>query len=393
MSITVDVSKHSLNKHSEYLCGDTVEMLKTEKSDVMILADGMGSGVQASILSTLTAKILGSMFAQGAKLEECVETVVNTLPVEKVRQVAYSTFTILQIFNNGEVYLVNYDNPPVIYLKSGVPADLPVTTRVISGQKIRECRFMVEKGDTLILVSDGVTHAGTGRSAYPFGWQWRQAAAYAAEVCGHSASAVRIAVSLTDRCRELYEGNPDDDTTVVCVRIIEAQKVHIMTGPPRDADMDPVITREFMEDPDAKKIVSGGTTATIVSREIGKLLTISLDYMDPDIPPTANMEGVDLVTEGILTLRRVVELLEKYRKLALPSAAFFRELDRKNAASVMAKMLIEECTDLTMFIGTAVNSAYQNPDLPIDLGIRQALTKRLVNAMRGLGKRVTVKYY
>lgn len=119
MGVTVDVTFKSLNKYSEILCGDTVECLKTEDSDVIILADGMGSGVKANILSTLTAKILGTMFLNGATLEECVETIVQTLPICQTRQVAYATFSILQIFNNGEVYLVEYDNPRCIFLRCG----------------------------------------------------------------------------------------------------------------------------------------------------------------------------------------------------------------------------------------------------------------------------------
>ena len=164
MGVTVDVTFKSLNKYSEILCGDTVECLKTEDSDVIILADGMGSGVKANILSTLTAKILGTMFLNGATLEECVETIVQTLPICQTRQVAYATFSILQIFNNGEVYLVEYDNPRCIFLRCGHVVELQKYKRLVKDKEISECRFQVQKGDALVLVSDGVTHAGVGKS-------------------------------------------------------------------------------------------------------------------------------------------------------------------------------------------------------------------------------------
>ena len=105
MSVTLDVSYKSLHKYHEELCGDKVEILKTDNADIIILAGGMGSGVKANILATLTSKILGTMFLNGAGIEECVQTIVKTLPICKVRQVAYSTFSILQIFNTGEAYL------------------------------------------------------------------------------------------------------------------------------------------------------------------------------------------------------------------------------------------------------------------------------------------------
>ena len=114
MGITVDVAYKSLNKYTEILCGDKVELLQTEDSNIMILADGMGSGVKANILSTLTSKILGTMFLNGATLEECVDTISETLPICQVRQVAYSTFSILQVYHNGDANLVEYDNPGCI---------------------------------------------------------------------------------------------------------------------------------------------------------------------------------------------------------------------------------------------------------------------------------------
>ena len=140
MGVTVDVTFKSLNKYSEILCGDTVECLKTEDSDVIILADGMGSGVKANILSTLTAKILGTMFLNGATLEECVETIVQTLPICQTRQVAYATFSILQIFNNGEVYLVEYDNPRCIFLRCGHVVELRILVSGEAGPAVR-CTF------------------------------------------------------------------------------------------------------------------------------------------------------------------------------------------------------------------------------------------------------------
>ena len=134
MEVSVETCWKSLNKIHEELCGDKVEILKTEDSDVVILADGMGSGVKANILATLTSKILRTMFQKGAPIEQGVETIARTLPICQVRQVAYSTFSILQIFHNGEAYLVEYDNPGCIFVRDGKLMDIPYTVREISGQ-------------------------------------------------------------------------------------------------------------------------------------------------------------------------------------------------------------------------------------------------------------------
>lgn len=237
MGITVDVAYKSLNKYTEILCGDKVELLQTEDSNIMILADGMGSGVKANILSTLTSKILGTMFLNGATLEECVDTISETLPICQVRQVAYSTFSILQVYHNGDAYLVEYDNPGCIFIRDGKLMQIPKNVRVMQGKEINEYRFKVKKGDALILMSDGTIHAGVGE-LLNFGWLWQDIADYAVRQYPLTVSAMRLAASISRACDELYQFRPGDDTTVACMRIIDSKPVHLMTGPARNPEDD-----------------------------------------------------------------------------------------------------------------------------------------------------------
>ena len=392
MGVTVDVAYKSLNKFTEILCGDRVEILKTIDSDIMILADGMGSGVKANILSTLTSKILGTMFLNGATLDECVDTIVETLPVCQVRGVAYSTFSILQVFHNGDAYLVEFDNPGCIFIRDGKLMEIPTNLREIDGTKINEFRFKVKKGDALILMRDGTIHAGVGQ-LLNFGWLWEDIASYAVKEYGKTVSATRLATAICHACDELYMFRPGDDTTVACMRIIDSKPVHLMTGPASNAQDDEKMVADFMSDSSAKTIVCGGTSSTIVSRVLNKRLDVSMDYVDPDIPPIAYMEGIDLVTEGVLTLNRTLQLLRRYVKKESVAEDFFMELDKPNGGSMVAKMIIEDCTEIHMYVGKAMNSAYQNPGLPFDLGIRQNLVEQLKNTLEEMGKPVTVTYY
>ncbi|KEZ91142.1 SpoIIE family protein phosphatase [Lacrimispora celerecrescens] len=393
MGVTVDVAYTSLNKFKEVLCGDKVELLQTEDSNIMILADGMGSGVKANILATMTSKILGTMFLNGATLEECVETIVETLPVCQVRQVAYSTFSILQVFHDGEAYLVEFDNPGCIFIRDGNLVSIPRNVRVIRDKKINEYRFKVKKGDALILMSDGTIHAGVGK-LLNFGWLWEDVASYAVKQYRLTISAARLATTLTGACDELYQHRPGDDTTVAVMRIIDRKPVHLMTGPPKKPEDDCVMVYDFLSGDDtAKKVVCGGTSANIVSRVTEKELSVSLNYDDPDIPPIAYIEGIELVTEGVLTLNKVLKLLRRYVKNESVTEEFFLELDKPNGASMVAKMIIEDCTELQLYVGMAINSAYQNPGLPFDLGIRQNLVEQLKHVVEEMGKRVTVTYY
>jgi len=393
MGITVDVAYKSLNKFGEVLCGDKVELLQTGDSNIMILADGMGSGVKANILATLTSKILGTMFLNGATLDECVETIVQTLPICQVRQVAYATFSILQVFSSGEAYLVEFDNPSCIFIRNGVLMPIPRNIREVEGKKINEYRFQVQRGDALLLMSDGTIHAGVGQ-LLNFGWVWEDIAKYAVKQYPRTISAMRLATAVSQACDELYQSRPGDDTTVACMRIIHSKPVHLMTGPAQNPEEDEQMVQNFMAgDEMTRHIVCGGTSATILARVLKRNLDVSMDYVDPEIPPIAYIDGVELVTEGVLTLNRVIRLLKLYAKNETVSESFFMELDKRNGASMVAKMLVEDCTELHLYVGKAINSAYQNPDLPFDLGIRQNLVEQLKHAVEEIGKQVTVTYY
>lgn len=391
MGVSIDVAWKSLNKHQEELCGDKVEVLKTDDSDIVILADGMGSGVKANILATLTSKILGTMLHEGAALESCVETVARTLPICKVRKVAYATFSILQIFHSGEAYLVEFDNPSCVFIRDGKLINYPYETREIEGKKIHEYRFTVKKNDCFVLMSDGVIYAGAGAILDLEGWTWDAMAEYTLKCTKQTLSASRLAVMLSQACSELYEEKPGDDTTVAVARVIERRIVNIFTGPPAKKEDDERLMHDFMHT-EGKKVVSGGTSANIAARVLGKEIVTKADTSSPDVPPMASIDGIDLVTEGVITLGKSLKLLKKYVRDEF-DAEFFDELDADNGASRLAKLLIEECTELNLFVGTAVNAAHKETALNFDLSMRQNLVDQLVRTAEEMGKTVKVMYY
>lgn len=390
MSVCVDIAWKSLNKHNEELCGDKVEVLHTEDSDIVILADGMGSGVKANILATLTSKILGTMFLNGAEIESCVETIARTLPICQVRKVAYATFSILQISHDGSAYLVEFDNPSCVFVRDRQIVDYPYEERFIEDKKIREYRFQVQINDCFVLMSDGVIYAGVGE-LLNFGWTWKDMAQYTLKCTRETLSASRLAAMLSQACYDLYGEKPGDDTTVAVVRVIERRVVNIFTGPPTDKEDDEQLVSDFMKC-EGKKVVCGGTSANIAARVLKKEIVTSVNYADPSVPPTASIEGLDLVTEGVLTLGKALGILRKYEQDEFDEE-FFNELDADNGASKLAKLLIEECTDLNLFVGKALNPAHQNSNLPFDLSVRMNLVEQLKDCAEKLGKTVKVKYY
>lgn len=393
MEIKVDMAYKSLNKNEEELCGDKVEILHTDNSHILILADGMGSGVKANILATMTSKILGTMFLRGIPLEECVETIAETLPVCRVRQMAYATFSILQVYDDGTAYLVEFDNPGCIFIRDGEIMKIPEQFRMIDNRRINEYHFKVKPGDASVLISDGAINAGVGE-LLNFGWNWDSVAKYAQREYKKTISAMHLAAAISQACDDLYQYRPGDDTTVAVLRIGEKKLVNLMTGPAQCQEDDEGMVTDFMADENAVKVVCGGTSANIVARVLEKEINVAFTgEIDPNIPPTASIEGIDLVTEGVVTMNRVLKLLEQYTRDDEIDEAFFIELDKPNGASMLAKLLIEQCTDLHLFVGKAVNAAYQNTELPFQLGVRQKLVDQIEDVLKRLGKGVSVRYY
>lgn len=387
-NLCTDIGYRSLNKYGEQLCGDHIDMVESDNDTIIVLADGLGSGVKANILSTLTAKIISTMMSEGMSIEDCVATIAATLPVCSERQVAYSTFTIIRIRGGEEAEIIQYDNPRMIFLRGGKNYDYPVETMTIGGKSICRSKLSLCDGDLLIAVSDGALHAGVGRELN-FGWERSNIIDFMETLADGGFTAKTLTTILLEECNRLYGGKPGDDTTVCTVRIRKREPMNLMFGPPvnRD-DQQRMISLFFAKE--GKHIVCGGTTSTIVAKYLNKPLRPELNYSDPDIPPTASIEGVDLVTEGVITINRVVEYAKDY---LMGNEAYSQWSAKQDGASRIARLLFEEATDINLFVGRAINPAHQNPDLPISFNIKMRLTEELESCLKKMGKRVRVSYF
>ncbi|ACL76636.1 SpoIIE family protein phosphatase [Ruminiclostridium cellulolyticum] len=389
MSLYIDVSYESINKYNEELCGDKVEIIRSPDSVVVVLADGLGSGVKANILATLTSKIIGTIMSNGLDIEEAVNTVAKTLPVCKERGVAYSTFSIIQIFNNGEGYLAEFDSPSVIRLRKGKVMNLETESRVVNDKLIKEARFKVSPDDLFVMISDGVIHAGIGQTLN-LGWQWDNVCEYIQKTYKKDASSKTLAKLLLSACDNLYVHEPGDDTTVVTLKAKKPVKLNLMIGPPVDSSRDEEIVSRFIEN-EGKKVVCGGTTSHIVARVLGKEIKTSIEYFNPAVPPTAEIEGINLTTEGVLTLRKTLDLL---KTCVSPESSMgdMLKLNKKDGASRLAKMLLEESTSIYFFVGRAMNPAHQNPEFPLNMGMKFKLVEELAELLTHTGKHISIEY-
>lgn len=388
-SLCVDIGYKSINHEGEQLCGDHVDVIEHgENSTVIVLADGLGSGVKACILSTLTSRIISTMLAEGLSLEECVSTIAATLPICSVRGVAYSTFTILHLIENETVEIIQYDNPDVIFIRNGEIFHYPKQELNIDNKKILKSVIKLQENDCMVAMSDGCPHAGIGR-AFNFGWKWEDIADFMKTVYIASHTAKNLATMLVDECNKRYGKRPGDDATVCVVKVRKREPMNVLFGPPRNRDdCDRMMSLFFSKE--GKHIICGGTTASIAAKYLGKEVKTSLNFESADIPPVAEIEGVDLVTEGVITMSRVIE----YAKDALGKNELYEHWAfKRDGASMICRMLFEEATDINFFVGRAVNPAHQNPDLPITFNIKMNLVEELSACLRQMGKRVKVCYF
>lgn len=388
-NLCADIGWKSINREGEQLCGDHIDIIEqNENSTVVVLADGLGSGVKASILSTLTSKIISTMMAEGLKIEECVSTIAATLPICSVRGVAYSTFTIIHIINNTTAELIQYDNPHIILLRDGENYDYHKKELNIDGKKIYKSVIHLREDDVFVAMSDGCPHAGIGL-AFNFGWKREEIIDFMRAITPIGYTAKTLATMLVDECNKQYDYKPGDDATACVIRIRKRVPMNVLFGPPRNRDdCDRMMSLFFSKE--GKHIICGGTTSSIAAKYLGKPLKASLVFESEDVPPTAEIEGVDLVTEGVITVSKVIE----YAKDALSdNEKYGHWCYKRDGASLMCRLLFEEATDINFFVGRAVNPAHQNPELPINFNIKMNLVDELSNCLKQMGKRVKVSYF
>ena len=390
MRHVVECAWKSLNKHGEELCGDSVIVRSGADSFLAVLSDGLGSGVKANILSTLTAEIAAHLFDAGSSVEEVMQTLLETLPECSVRKLAYATFSVLTVKNGCEASLVEFDSPPLILVRDHALFDLPVEMREVNGRMIREARFDLLKNDCMVMISDGYEHAGLG-GIYRLGWGWENIALAVQRFVNTGVDAFKLTQALSRTCLKLYDDKPGDDSTVISMRVRPSVSVSILTGPPANKDLDAFAVSR-LEAAEGPKIICGGSTSQMAARVLVEELQV--DWIPPkkrtgDVPgkkkgspPTARLKGMDLVTEGILTLGQTVELLHQAQSVDdLPRDA--------DAATRLARYLLA-ADDILLIVGSAINPN-QVADIIRGESMRMVYIRELVQDLKQRNKQVTIE--
>ncbi|HEX9018722.1 MAG TPA: SpoIIE family protein phosphatase [Anaerolineaceae bacterium] len=386
MESFLDIHQVCLHKHKEELCGDQVRVIKSPDATTLVLSDGLGSGVKANILATLTAEIIATMLREDADLRDVLDTVIRTLPVDPALHIAYATFTILTIAHADTSFrLVNFDNPPPFLVKGGRLASLETNRETILGKEIATSQGSLEMGDFIGLVSDGVLFAGPGATINQ-AWD-RDAIGRAIERVfnGQVFSAHSVVNSVMAVTNQLYEWKPGDDASMVGVYRRQRHRLMVFTGPPVDNGFDYVPVFRLLDFP-GRKIVCGGTTANIVASYLIAAVETDSHSMAEGIPAIGRLPGIDLVTEGIFTLAAALERLET-------SGGNIEAVEAEyNGAAMLARELLG-ADAIEFLVGQSVNPAYQNPLLPKNVSIRRYLIEHIAALLTRYHKDVAISYY
>lgn len=384
----IDTGSMNLTKYGEQLCGDHVEFRLNEHTSICVLADGLGSGVKANILATLTSQILATLSEGGMAIEDCVDTIVRTLPMCNVRHVNYSTFTIVKIRDQKYVELTRFDNPHTVVLRNGRNFNFEYAPRMIDGKKIYFSSFEAQENDVIVVMSDGAVFAGLG-GMYPFGWGRDRIIEYLEEHYSPDMTAKGVATMLARECNRLYEGMPGDDTSFAVMRLCRREHVNLMIGPPSFRNLDETMLSQFFAE-EGMHIVCGGSTNALAAEYLGEEIQTSLDYGDSDLPPMYRIRGVDLATEGVVTISKVLEYAQEYIEGSQLNPEWKLSGD---GASKIAHALFDCGTDIHFYVGCAINPAHQNPSLPIAFGAKFQLIDQLSKCLEKMGKKVSVRFF
>ena len=389
----VEVASNQRNHFGEYICGD-VFLSKRDKSEgrlISVLADGMGHGVKANVLGTLTAS-MSINFAQEHKDPQTIgDIIMKTLPICSERKMSYATFTIVDV-DNGEVTIMEYDNPQCVVFRGANLLEIEWEKLKLENvdslgrsQEINTTTFIPQKEDRIIFISDGVTQSGMGTPNYMLGWTHERYLEFVREAIQNERhiSAFKLAQRIVNKAYANDNFRSKDDTSCGVIYFRDPRKMIIATGPPFKKESDSEYAKRFMEF-DGAKVVCGATTTDIISRETGIKVNDNIEPSDPTLPPMSEMEGIDLVTEGILTLNKVVTILSNNTESTMNL--------RNGPADEIIKLLLNS-DEIVIMVGTQINQAHHDPTIGVEIEIRRTTIRRLEEVLeKKFMKEVIVEY-
>jgi hypothetical protein len=375
----IEISCQQRNHGDERVCGDVFlsRRIREEGRIVVVLSDGMGHGIKAKLLATLTSTLAVNFTQEHKNIDRIAEIIMGTLPVDSEKHLNFSTFTIIDMDEGGNVSILEYENPKTLFLRGSQMLEpgwncIVLNSEKNSSKEVLSTNFKAAKEDRIVFFTDGVVQSGLGSDRFPVGWGEENVNNF---ILGkvkeeHDISAVKLASMVINKANQNDDFDPKDDISCAVIYFREPRKLMICTGPPQDQGKDSAFAGTLQQF-NGKKIVCGATTGNMIAREWGTEIIDETVILDPELPPVSHMIGVDLITEGILTLSKVSEVLKMYNQNY--------ELGKGPAGEIVR--LILESDEIHFLVGTSINIAHQDPTLPVELELRRTVVHRIVRVL------------
>lgn len=382
----IDVGFCQKKKYNQHAFGDYFISKRYRNSEkvIAVLSDGLGSGIKANILACMTATMLLKFIESHIDIKTACETIMNSLPVCKIRNISYSTFSALECDDNGNVKIIEEGNPSFLWIRNNSvlnPSFDVITSKTFPDRFMHIYNIKLIKDDRIIFCSDGITQAALGSE-------------YLKNGIGRDGLIEMVLkklkefpkISSNELCRYIIkqvelivpEHKLKDDTSMACFYFREPRKAILFTGPPYNSNEDNLYAKSFYEF-DGKKAIAGGTTANIIARELNLNQVSNSNLLLGELPDVSYMDGVDLVTEGILTLTKTVEYLEQ------------NNLNSNDSAGKLVRFLLNS-DELKFMVGAKINQAHYNPSFPVEIEIRKNVIKKIANILENkYSKKVIIK--
>lgn len=375
----IDVGFCQKEKYPQEICGDVylTRRISAENRTVAVLSDGLGSGVKANILASMTASMALNFTSMNSPLAHIADIIMQTLPIDRERKVSFSSFTIIDVEADGLVHLIEYGNPDLICLRQNEDikrerSEIKIKNRYKLTEKMYYSQFKGLKEDRIIVFSDGITQSGMGTRVYPFGWSQKNVRNYLIEKVKSNSEIASEELSKSLLAKAIFNdaNRAKDDITAGVIYLREPRRVMLCSGPPYNDSKDTMLAKN-LDAFEGKKIISGGTTANIIARELKRKITTNITRISSGLPPASTIDNIDLVTEGILTIGKVLTMLEDGVRA---------DMLKSDPASELCRMLIQN-DEIHFVVGTRVNEAHQDPGLPVELEIRRNVIKKIAHTL------------
>jgi hypothetical protein len=376
-----EVITGQISKKAEQPCGDVAWTERDKSATIHILCDGVGSGIKANIAATMCVARMKELLKNGFSLREAFASIVRTMEEARKKDLPCVFFTVTRVLSDGVAVILNYEMPEILFVSKKYSTHLNSIVQPFYEGIVSETNCMLYKGDGLILMSDGITQAGMGKGL-PNGWTIEGVNKFVNDQLRSGVELKNLPISIINEAKKKWHNQCEDDLSVSLIYCRKGIIINIFTGPPINSETDDDVVNEFLSN-DGLKIVCGATTAKIVARYLGKELEIDQSFNSMISPPNYEIEGIDLVTEGAVTLNQLYNIWGEE----------LEKLEKDNPVTILYALL-SVADKVNMFVGKSHNPAGDDISFKQN-GIlrRDKIVPLLIHKFQQYNKIVTVQEY